>query len=158
MCSPACAIQHTKRSRERKEAKERREGLARIKTKSDHMKDAQAAFNKYIRVRDAHLPCVSCGTMVTPQWAAGHYRTVASAGHLRFNEDNVHKQCNHYCNKQKSGNIVEMRKGMISRIGLDRVEAIENDNTVKKYTIDDLKAIKAEYTAKSKSLTDKQGG
>ena len=35
--------------------------------------------------------------------------------------------------------------GLIARIGLEAVEALESDNAPKHYTIDELKTIKAQY-------------
>lgn len=136
---------------ERKADKEKREAL---KSRKSWLSDAQAMFNKYIRLRDADLPCISCGA-IDATWDAGHYRTTAAAPQLRFCEDNVHKQCVH-CNQHKSGNIVAMRKGMIERIGAARVEALEDDNELKRWTIDDAKAIKEEFRLIIKEMTNKR--
>ena len=38
--------------------KELRAARARVKTKADHMREAQAAFNAWVRERDADLPCI----------------------------------------------------------------------------------------------------
>ncbi len=137
-----------------------------IKSRSDWMKEAQQAFNEFIRTRDAGLPCISSGRFVSAGDSiggdidAGHYRSVGSAPHLRFNEDNAHGQSKHD-NRYLAGNAVDYRLGLIARIGLQRVEAIEADDTPRKYTVDDLKAIKATYKAKTKALlavrADQQG-
>jgi hypothetical protein len=47
---------------------------------------------------------------------------------------------------------VDYRIGLIARIGLARVEALETNNQVGKWTADELRAIKAEYRAKLKEL------
>lgn len=155
-CSPACAIVVAADERKRLDAKQTRERKAALKTRGDHLKEAQAAFNAFIRARDqlAGHPCISSGRPL--DWSgnavdAGHYRSVGSAPHLRFNEDNVHAQSKHD-NQYKSGNAIDYRLGLIARIGLARVEALESDNTPRKYTVDDLKAIKATYRAKLKML------
>lgn len=70
---------------------------------------------------------------------------------MRYVEDNAHRQLV-YCNRNQSGNSVNYRLGLIARIGLERVEALESDDTPRKYTIDDLKAIKATYVAKLREL------
>ena len=44
---------------------------------------------------------------------------------------------------------------MIERIGLVAVEALEADNTPRKYSADDLRAIKATYQAKRLELEKK---
>lgn len=123
-----------------------------IKPLAEYLKKAQAAFNQYIRARDAHLPCISCGTTSDVQYCAGHFRSRGAASHLRFNEDNVHKQCNRNCNMAKSGNIHGYRQGLIERIGIERVEALENDNTTHKWTIERAKEITIEYRKKTKEI------
>lgn len=114
---------------------------------------AQREVNRYVRERDRGLPCISCDVPVNydGQWTAGHYRTTAAAPHLRFNLDNLAKQCGQ-CNYHKSGNIPAFRIGLIARIGLARVEALENDNSTKKWERDELIAIRKEYLGKWKAL------
>jgi hypothetical protein len=122
-----------------------------MKSRADWLREAQAAFNRYIRLRDHDKPCISCGRQHQGQWHAGHYRSVGACPELRFMELNVHKQCAP-CNDHLSGNIVEYRRGLIERIGIDQVEWLEGNHEAKKYTIEEIKAIKAEYTHKSKEL------
>ncbi|EMK8729707.1 recombination protein NinG, partial [Escherichia coli] len=119
-------------------------------------KQAQAVFNAYIRERDAGQPCISCGTYYYEQCGAdaGHYRTVAAAGHLRFNEDNCHKQCRH-CNQTLDGNIEAYRPALIRKIGLARVEALENNNETHKWAIEECKEIIKVYQAKLDALRRK---
>lgn len=143
-------IAKTKAAKARKEAKAHREAKVKAKTARDYLPLAQAAFNKYIRLRDADRPCISCG-ITYGRWNAGHYRSVGSNPALRFEPLNNHKQCVQ-CNQSKSGNAVEYRIGLIARIGQEAVEWLEGPHEPKKYTVDDLKAIKAEYTRKAKEL------
>lgn len=139
-----------KAARERKAAQEHREKKVKAKTARDYLPLAQAAFNKYIRLRDADRPCISCG-ITYGKWNAGHYRSVGSNPALRFEPLNNHKQCVQ-CNQSKSGNAIEYRIGLIARIGLEAVEWLEGPHEPKKYTIDDLKQIKSKYTALAKEL------
>lgn len=132
----------------RAETRKRKE---KIKSLSDWLKEAQIVFNRYIRHRDAALPCISCGRHHQGQYHAGHYRTTKAAPHLRFDERQTHKQCQP-CNEHLSGNIGEYRIGLIKKIGIDAVEAIENDNRIHRYTMDEAKAIKAKYTKKIKEI------
>lgn len=155
-CSPECAAEHARLEREKKDRQERQKGLLALKTKRDYTKEAQQAFNAFVRLRDqlAGYPCISSGRQL--DWSgnavdAGHYRSVGSAPHLRFNEDNCHAQSKHD-NQWKSGNAVDYRLGLIARIGLARVEALESDNSTKKWTADDLKAIRDHYRAKAREL------
>ena len=138
---------------ERQLTKQRKEAL---KTRNDYIKEAQVAFNAYIRERDKDKPCICCGqplgeSAVGGGYDAGHYRSVGSSPHLRFNEDNCHAQ-RKYCNNWRSGNAVDYRLGLIKRIGLDRVEALEANNEPAKFGIDELKAIKQYYKIKLKEL------
>lgn len=147
-----CAITHTqnlKAKRDRKETKERR---AKLKTRRDWLREAQSAFNRYIRTRDMGRPCISCGRHHTGQIHAGHYLSTGARPELRFDERNVHAQCAP-CNNHLSGNIVLYRKGLIAKIGLEAVNALEGPHEPKHYTVDDLKQIKAHYTALARQLT-----
>ena len=123
-----------------------------LKTRADWMREAERAVNAYVRARDELLPCISCGRMHEGQWHAGHYRSKGSAPHLRFDaERNIFRQCAP-CNTYLSGNLINYRRGLIARIGLAAVEALEADNEPRKYTIEELKSIKAHYVAKLKEL------
>lgn len=162
-CSPDCAIAITaaKKQKERKtlEQRDRREIKVRkekLKSRSDYMREAQISFNAFIRERDrlAGHCCISSGRPL--DWNgnavdAGHYRSVGAAPHLRFDERNCHAQSKQD-NRYLSGNAVDYRIGLIQRIGLEAVEALEADQSVRKYTIEDLKAITAHYRAKTREL------
>lgn len=136
--------------RERREIQVRKQ---KLKSRADYVKEAQAVFNQWVRLRDEAQPCISCGRHHQGKYDAGHYRTTAACPELRFDPLNVHKQCSP-CNTQLSGNIVEYRLELIRRIGQERVDWIEGPHEAKRYTIDDLKAIKAEYRAKIKHLKE----
>lgn len=128
----------------------------KLKSRSDWMKDAQTAFNRFIRERDKDKPCICCGKPLAESaigggFDCGHYRSVGSAPQLRFMPENAHGQ-RKQCNRYGGGRAVDYRIGLIARLGLCAVEALETDNAPRKYTIDDLKAIKAEYMAKLKQL------
>lgn len=124
-----------------------------LKPRSYWIKQAQQAVNAFIRERDRDLPCISCGTLTSAQWDAGHYRTTAAAPQLRFDERNIHKQCV-VCNQHKSGNLVPYRVMLIERIGIAAVDEIESDHKRHRWTTEECKAIKAEYQQKLKDLRD----
>jgi hypothetical protein len=124
----------------------------KVKTRAEHMKDAQRAFNTWIRLRDAGQPCISCGTTADVQYCAGHYRTTGSCPELRFEPLNVHLQCNKNCNLEKSGNIVGYRPRLLGKIGCHNLAWLEGPHEAKRYTIEDLKTITAEYRAKTREL------
>ncbi|MCG0056497.1 recombination protein NinG, partial [Escherichia coli] len=95
-CSPECGtkIALERRSKEREKAekaaekKRRREEQKQkdklkirklaLKPRSYWIKQVQQAVNAFIRERDRDLPCISCGTITSAQWDAGHYRTTAA--------------------------------------------------------------------------------
>jgi hypothetical protein len=160
-CSLDCAVKLANQAVEKKKAKEAqedrkktREKLDAMRTKPQLVKVAQTAFNAFVRARDADKPCISCGkppSTETNQTDAGHFRSVGSAPHMRFVEDNIHGQCKH-CNQYLAGNVLAYRKGLIERIGLTRVEQIESDQTVRKYTKEGLQEIAKHYNAETRRL------
>ena len=127
-----------------------------LKPVGDYVKEAQAAVNKYIRLRDRDKPCVSCGSnpsdanlMTGSRFDAGHYRSRGSASHLRFNLLNIHKQCVK-CNRFNSGNAVDYRIELINRIGQDNVDRLESDNKPRKFTVEYLERIKKIFNKRSR--------
>jgi hypothetical protein len=155
-----CAIAHGKSEKGQTKArkaladvgrKELRAAKERVKSKGQYMREAQAAFNAWVRLRDAELPCISCGRHHQGKYDAGHYRTVKSNPAIRFEPLNCHKQCVP-CNQHLSGNIVNYRMSLVLRIGQDKVDWLEGPHEPKRYTIEDLKAITAEYRAKTREL------
>lgn len=151
-CSPKCAIDLVRIKAEKKRKRQDRERLKDLQPLSHWHSKAQAVFNEYIRLRDKDEPCISCGTEDAPQWCAGHYRSRGAAGHLRYNEQNVHKQCNHHCNQKLSGNIENYRVGLIKKIGVKAVEALENNNATKKWTREEIEEIRKKYSKMVKQL------
>jgi hypothetical protein len=132
-----------------KEKKERKE---KLKTTSDYVKELEAVFNKYIRLRDTGLPCISCNKYNIKKKNAGHYRSKGGFPELRFDELNVHLQCE-YCNTYLHGNLIDYRINLITRIGLDKVEWLESKHMPKKYTKNELLEMKELYKNKIKELT-----
>lgn len=159
-CSVECAIKIAESDRVKKEARQKSNEIKRVRLKlkalsaNDRpkaLREAQKVVNAYIRLRDKDKPCISCGRHHQGQYHAGHYRSVGSCPELRFNELNIHKQCMP-CNSHLSGNLIEYRKRLIKKIGLDKVELIENYQQDKKLTIDEIRAIESEFKLKIKEL------
>lgn len=144
-------LEKKRKADERKRNKEKVEKKKELLTLTDWIKVAQTTFNHYIRLRDEIEPCISCQRHHKGQYHAGHYRTTAAAPQLRFNEFNVAKQCS-ACNNYKSGNITEYRINLVKKIGVQEVEKLESDNTVKKYSIEEVKEINETYKRKIKEL------
>ena len=166
-CSVKCALDLAKKPENqamarkalaqvgRKEIKARKEAL---KSRSEHMREAQTLFNEFIRLRDAGQPCISCDSLPNDhdlitgsRWDAGHYRSVGACPELRFEPLNVHRQCVK-CNRNLSGNAVEYRIRLVKRIGSDQVDWLEGPHKPQRLTIEDLQAIKALYRQKLKDL------
>lgn len=163
VCSPPCAYQYQKSQKEKQqktaEAQSRREWQKRKAALKPlkHWEDiTQRVVNDFCRARDWDLPCISCGTWETVQWEAGHYRSRGKASHLRYNEDNISKQC-HRCNVELSGNQQQYRIGLVLKIGPHRVEALENNNTPHRYTREELEALRAHYRKKTRDLIKQLG-
>lgn len=155
-CTPKCALSLAAAAREKKAKADYQRRKEAIKTRSDHMKAAQVEFNKFVRTRDAGKSCICCpaplqSAAVGGGFDCGHYRSVGSAPHLRFDERNAHGQTKQ-CNRYGAGRAVDYRLGLIARIGLAEVEALEAEQGGGKWTVDELVAIKLKYRAKTKAL------
>ncbi len=155
VCSPICASRKVKLAR-KQERIQTRERKAAIQTLPELKRLAQQAFNAYCRERDrlAGHRCISSGKPL--DWSgngadAGHYRSVGSAPHLRYDERNCHAQSKQD-NRWGAGRAVDYRIGLIARIGLAAVEALEADNTPRHYTHDELRAIRTHFKAKLAAL------
>lgn len=157
-CSPACAqsVAEAKRGKTEQATKvlERKDDAAKrekMKSRADWLREAQAEVNSFIRERDADLPCISCGRHHRGQLHAGHYLSVGARPELRFEESNIHKQCQP-CNTHLGGNLILYRKALIEKVGHAQVEWLEGPHEPKKYTIDELKEIKAHYRTLTREL------
>ena len=120
-----------------------------LKTSNDYLKIAQQVFNKFIRKRDAGLNCISCNKPCKKE-NAGHYYSQGGHSAVRFNEDNVHLQCE-ACNTFLSGNLLNYQVGIEKRIGsqkLMELQAIAHD--VKKWSKEELKELIDVYKQKLK--------
>ena len=157
VCSAECAYKYSKTIRVKAERKETKELKVKLKTKAEWLKEAQAIFNQYIRLRDKDAPCISCHKTFdwNGQWHASHYRSVGASPELRFNELNVHKSCS-VCNNYLSGNIMSYRIKLIEKIGISAVEHLESKHEANHYTIDDIKELKRIYREKVKELILKE--
>lgn len=165
-CSIDCAIELTTEKNakkafvsmklERKQDKERKEAN---KSRPEHLKDTEKACNALVRYRDlqAGYGCISCGSMTSyPRWQAGHLFSVGAHQNRRFNLDNIHLQCVH-CNMHQGGAALAFRSALIERIGIERVEALEWDNSSPKWTIEELKEMKLRFRNMLKELQKNNG-
>lgn len=155
-CPMPCGVEyHRQKERKKQEKAERADTKRRkeaLKSLSEWLKEAQEWCNRYIRLRDHGQPCISCGTVKSSKWDAGHYRTVAAAPELRFHPMNIHKQCGWNCNTNKSGNVVEYRIELVKRIGKKNVEWLEGPHELQHLRIEDAKEIKVYFQEQCKIL------
>jgi len=86
------------------------------------LKKCQVVFNKFIRERDAHLPCISCQKGKVEN--AGHYLSQGHYSIFRFDERNTNGQCIR-CNKWLSGNLIHYRTHLVEKIGESEVLNLE---------------------------------
>ena len=159
-CSPDCAVviargkQEKKRKAlatiERREIKVRKE---KLKSRAEYAKEAQAVINRYVRLRDAHLGCISCNKPASwgGQWHCSHFRSVGAAPHIRYNLWNMHRSCS-VCNNFLSGNIAGYRPKLIEKIGQAKVDWLECNQDIVRHDIDYLKRIKAVFTKKCRKF------
>ena len=156
VCSGSCALVDAKEKQAKKikqlHAKEKK--LHKLNDKPFRAKEAQKAFNAYIRARDMNEPCISCQRHHTGQYHAGHYISVGAAIELRFEELNVHKQCAP-CNNHLSGNAIKYRVNLKKKIGKDKVDWLEGFHPMPHHSASDLLAIEQQYKLKLKELNAK---
>ncbi len=132
-------------------------------------KDTEQAFNRFIRLRDYLLGCPSCNRTKAEVeandmkslggfWDAGHFLSRGARPELRFEELNVHKQCKK-CNggagrfSHKAHTVDQVyRISLIKKIGLKQVEFLECEQPQKKWTKEELLALKDKYNKKANLL------
>lgn len=159
VCSVRCSVKLKKieQAEERAKVKTRRQALETI---PQLIAKAQKDFNAFIRERDKDKGCFVCGRpfrdVPGQVQHAGHVRSRGAAGHLRFHEDNCHGECEG-CNGPHGAKPHEIKAGAIARIGQERYDALEADNTPRKWTHDELRAISATYRAKARELRKGRG-
>lgn len=171
VCSYQCALAFAEAEKKKKQEKldrqERIKNRKRLKaykeankTHNDLIKEAQSAVNRYIRMRDENKECISCGTPLISEklgggFDAGHYRSRGAAPHLRFYTLNIFGQCKR-CNRYLGGNYHEYRIGLIERLGIEKVEAIEADQRPRHYSDEDLRRIKRIFNKKVNLLAKRK--
>jgi hypothetical protein len=146
-------VKKEKEEREKKRLKEDKESSVKY-----WIPKLQKEVNKYVRLRDHNLPCISCGAPKTVQWEAGHYRSVGSCPELRFDLRNINKQC-HRCNFEGSANYkggkgwgLGYDQGIIDRFGQERLDWLNGYHEPKNYTAQELKEMTIKFRKLNKEL------
>ena len=158
VCNYKCAIEHSKNLKKIKEQKEWKAEKSvlkdKLKTLGQFEAEAKTSFQKWVRMRDRDMPCISCGVKDTDLFDGGHYFKAELFSGLIFDERNCHKQCRK-CNRFLNGNELQYRSGLIKRYGIDFVtnlESISDSKRVYKYSREELIAKKLQYDLKIKEL------
>lgn len=171
VCGVECAVGYQRAQQEKRKAAmlraAKRERIAKTKEfkKNAHSyqfdltkKEAQKLAN----LLDAALPCICCDEpRGKAQFCGGHAKSAGSHPEIALDLRNVHGQRNALCNQHKSGNwsgdkdSKGYRQGLIDRYGMGIIEWLESYHPPRKYTGDELIALRKLYAAEVKRL--KQG-
>lgn len=100
-------------------------------------KTAKQVVQEYARLRDIDEPCISCRKPTAKQWDGGHFMNAEFHSMVRFNLWNINKQCAG-CNGFDSQHLTNYRIHLIDKIGLVKVEWLEQQKGVQKYTAEYL--------------------
>lgn len=122
------------------------ERKAKLKTRSEWLREAQNAFNAYVRLRDQNKPCISCGSVMTANKLGGlrdcgHMYSRGARPELRFRLDNTASQCVK-CNRYLGGCVGDFMLGMRARWGDDRIDRLTQDQDHPKHTVEYLERVK----------------
>lgn len=110
-------IKAAKIVRQKAKAKTREQKKA-LMTKSDWEKKLQIEINKIIREIDKGHKCISSQTNLNKKYDAGHYYSVGSTPHLRFNLHNIFAQSVRD-NRDRGGNPIDYIKNIETLFGKD---------------------------------------
>ena len=157
-CSPACAHDIVKARKAKEQQAADRAKLEALKPRAQWLKEAEAAVNRYVRLRDRNDGCISCHLPAAwgGQWHASHFRSVCAASAVRFNLWNFLTACSP-CNAHKGGNIHEYRPRLIAKIGAEKVDWLMCQNGRADYTVEYLKRLKAVFGKKARRLEKRHG-
>lgn len=160
-------IQQQEKVRKKEAQQEKRHNKIRklaLQPDSYFKKQAQQAFNQFIRLRDHDQPCISCGETNPPdlhggQWDCGHFKTVGGFPELRFVEKNAYRQCKS-CNAgsakhgAKAATVAQQyEETLVRRFGQELVDWLNGPHEMTHYRRDDFIRIRDEYRAKCRALT-----
>ncbi len=164
-CSPECAEvlvgavkEKAARIAAKKQAAADRTQRQNLKSNMELANDAQAAVNKYVNLRDFHIPCICCGKCpYSGVRHAGHFKSRGANSFLRFNLWNINSCC-YSCNAMKGGNINEYRPNLIKKIGIVKVNFLDCSPKSRVYSSGYLIRLKKIFQRKCKRLKTRQEG
>ena len=148
---PNCVTEWINEVKQKNWQKKKAKLKADLMTVQDYIKLSQQVFNKYIRLRDVGNVCISCQKKPLKE-NAGHFYNANNHWSVRFDERNVHLQCEH-CNTFLSGNLIYYRENLLKKIGIEEFENLSAEAMkTRKFTIEELKEIIANYKKKCKEI------
>lgn len=152
-CSLPCSIRVAQDRRAKQERKDHAARKLAAKPRSRLLAEAQAEFNRYIRLRDTGRPCISCGRDAHwgGQWHASHLRSVGAASALRFHLWNVWRACS-ICNHHLSGNVAEYERRLRTFIGDARVDWLRAQNKPAEFSREYLERLRRVFRKKANRL------
>ena len=164
VCGAECATDFAVSDRAKKERIEAKRQAAADRTQRQNLKsnsklanEAQAAVNKYVNLRDFHIPCICCGKCpYTGVRHAGHFKSRGANSFLRFNLWNIHSCC-YSCNAMKGGNINEYRPNLILKIGAEKVDFLDYAPRLRDYSKEYLVRLKKVFQRKANRLKKRMG-
>jgi hypothetical protein len=142
-----CRIKHLEANTSKINRANKSVAKEKIKSYSQRLGEAKRVFQKWIRMRDKDLPCISCGAKVASVWDGGHFKKAELYSGVIFHEHNVWRQCGK-CNRYLGGNELNYRVGLIAKIGEQAVKELEQlaeSTRTKKYSNEELEQIKLKY-------------
>lgn len=115
------------------------------------LKKAEAAVNKYVKLRDFGKGCISCHLPANWQgkWQASHFRSVGAASSIRYNLWNINKSCLP-CNMHKGGNIIDYEPRLRALIGDDKVAWLRAQNNLASYDVAYLQRLAKVFNKKAR--------
>lgn len=115
---------------------------------STRKRAAKEVCHEYIRLRDKNELCICCNEPLGEDYEAGHFWESGNFSFIRHHEDNIHGQ-RKQCNRFKGGDSGFYRENLIKKIGIKRVQWLDNNRSNNnKITVDDYRKIEKYYKEK----------
>ena len=147
---PDCVTAWIQETKEKNWKKKKAKLKMDLMTLSDYTKILQQLVNKYVRLRDKGLPCISCQKPITGKTDAGHLYSVGNYPSVRFHEKNINAQCI-TCNQYNGGMINDYRINFVKKYSESELNTLDRlAHETRKFSIPELKEMIDEYKIKIK--------
>lgn len=122
ICSYECLIKYRNKKQVKKTEKRKYTKISE-QSFAELVQVLQKDFNKFIRQRDTesdYFTCINCSKVKhKSKCDAGHFFAISTNPSVRFDENNVHTQCN-YCNRFSSSGHLHYKENLIKKIGVNK--------------------------------------